>query len=560
MPLSDPLPDAAEVDSVRPVAHVDLASLLGLEDHDDPRPRIAIVGAGPTGLYTLLHLTRGARRPLHIDLFEKGPVAGPGMPYAEASGTPALLANIAGRELPPVTETLHGWLNAQSPEVLQEIGIATPEISALAFVPRVAIGAYFTAQCAKLVAQARARGHTVELHRYHRVRDVVPATGCVTLLWDAPYGEGQASYDDAIIATGHQWRDTVLDGGVTALSPWPAERLGRLPADRICILGSALSALDAAVAIACARGSFVEDGKTLRYRATPGRERFHITLASRKGLLPEADFWYDLPLPEVPRLAAVTPGPALFARAFDALLLDLAEADPACAARLGGASATPEGLASAWFAPRLAADPFDWAEHNLTAAETGYGSRRAEPWRSVFLRAHEVFEALLPYFPEGDLDRFHATLRPVFADNYACVPHLSIRRLLALHAAGHLDIIALGREGKIAAVAGGLIELQAENGTTPQAFDVLVDARGQAALRFDDLGFPSLSAALPFWNKARFDRYDFPLPSGGRVHMLALPVLLHRRPFVQGLVNADDMGRDTAARILLSLDQGTVAR
>lgn len=550
MSLPDPLIDSAGPQTGRVLATADLSALLGVDAPTAGQPRIAIVGAGPTGLYTLRHLVADARHPLHIDLFERGPVAGPGMPYAEASGTPDLLANIAGRELPPVTETLHGWLNRQPPEVLEGIGIDTPHVSAYDFVPRVAIGAYFTAQFAKLVAQARARGHRVELHRHHHVRDVVPGSGALTLLWEAPAGPGEGRYDEVILATGHQWRDTALEGGVTALSPWPAERLGRLPADRICILGSALSALDAVVAIACARGEFVEEGNGFAYKASPGRARFHVTLASRKGLLPEAYYWYDLPLPELPRLAEVTPGPALFARAYKALLQDLAEADPACADRLGGPEVTPEALSQAWFAPRLSADPFDWAARNLIEAEASCAAHRAEAWRSVFLRAHELFEELLPHFSETDLDSCHVTLRGVFADNYASVPHLSIRRLLALRKAGHLEVVALGPDAAIQPAPRECIAVTPTEGPALEPFEVLIDARGQTGMAIEDLGFPSLAATLPRLSKARFDRYDFAFAGGGRVHCLALPLLLRRHPFVQGLVNAEEMGRATAGCIL----------
>jgi uncharacterized NAD(P)/FAD-binding protein YdhS len=64
----------------------------------------------------------------------------------------------------------------------------------------------------------------------------------------------------------------------------------------------------------------------------------------------------------------------------------------------------------------------------------------------------------------------------VFIDNYAAIPPESIRRLLALHQAGILRIVALGED----------YELQRESDRTLIVhhqqrceFDVFIDARGQ---------------------------------------------------------------------------------
>ena len=75
---------------------------------------IAIIGSGPGAVYALAHLLR-APDPLAIDLFEAGPVAGAGMPYDARRNSPAMLANIASVELPPVRQTLLSWLTGLAP-------------------------------------------------------------------------------------------------------------------------------------------------------------------------------------------------------------------------------------------------------------------------------------------------------------------------------------------------------------------------------------------------------------------------------------------------------------
>ncbi len=61
--------------------------------------RIAIVGAGPTGIYTLYELVKRGE-PLSIALFEKEAQAGVGMPYSDDNTAAQMLANIASIEIP----------------------------------------------------------------------------------------------------------------------------------------------------------------------------------------------------------------------------------------------------------------------------------------------------------------------------------------------------------------------------------------------------------------------------------------------------------------------------
>lgn len=502
-------------------------------------PRIGIVGAGPTAVYTLAGLIRSPVA-LDISVFESGSQIGPGMPYAAEMNDPAMLSNIASRELPPLVDSLHDWLCALPVDQLAALGLQGPPEEEDAFHPRLVIGAWFTAQMAELIAQGRRRGHRIEARLRHRITDVTPKPTGMRLTWTAPTGDGQALFDEVVLATGHVWPDR-NDAGVPLLSPWPAEKIARLPQDRIGVLGSSLSAIDVAVALASARGAFSDDQS--EYTLHPGRT-LHVTLISRKGLLPEADYWYDLPLPELPRMAALSP-PMSLDTAYTAFLTDLTEADPTYAATLG--KPPLEDFAAAYFARRIGADPFDWAQQNLTEAEAGTAAQRATPWRSALLRAHELFETLLPHFSERDLETFHTTLRPIFSDCYACVPHASIRRMLALHRAGVLDIVATRGVSELV-MQGDEVVLQTD---PPLSFETVIDARGQQALSLDDLGFPSLTRKA-LAKPLRFDTYVLPLrgPTSGRVHCLSLPVLMRRHPFVQGLVNAQEMAQATADAIL----------
>ena len=87
------------------------------------RPSVALVGGGPTTLYALQVLSEHDV-PFDIHVFEKDGHVGPGMPYREGINHPQMLANIGGRELPPLLEPLHDWLTRCDAEALQAIASA----------------------------------------------------------------------------------------------------------------------------------------------------------------------------------------------------------------------------------------------------------------------------------------------------------------------------------------------------------------------------------------------------------------------------------------------------
>ncbi len=66
---------------------------------------IAIIGSGPTGIYTLKGLLE-SDAPLSITVYESNPDPGRGTPYHPRANDRAMLANIASIELPPVCESL----------------------------------------------------------------------------------------------------------------------------------------------------------------------------------------------------------------------------------------------------------------------------------------------------------------------------------------------------------------------------------------------------------------------------------------------------------------------
>src|SRR5690606_11474580 len=124
---------------------------------------IAIVGAGPTGIYTFFSLLKTGE-PISISIYEKEKEAGVGMPYNDDENSRMMLANIASIEIPPITSTYLGWLRTQEEKRLARYGVDKATLHDRQFLPRILLGEYFRDQFLALVDAARDKGFDVDVH------------------------------------------------------------------------------------------------------------------------------------------------------------------------------------------------------------------------------------------------------------------------------------------------------------------------------------------------------------------------------------------------------------
>ncbi|CAN5149838.1 FAD-NAD(P)-binding protein [soil metagenome] len=522
---------------------------------------IAFVGAGPTTLYTLAALLSQAGHGFSVTIFEDQPTAGLGTPYRPGWNDPAMLSNIASLEIPPLTETLLAWMERQPASELSALNIR--ELDERAFVPRVALGRYFRDQFDALVSQGRARGIDIEIRARTRVIDVANVADGMRLTIAVRTGRVRHEvFDHVVLATGHQWPTQQQVRPGYFLSPWPATALAEVDAVHVGIRGSSLTAIDAVVALAGNHGSFVRDGEALTYAARPGTEAFRMTMMSRKGLLPEADFYF--PLPHAP-LSICTPEAidALLARddadllesAFELFRREMLLADPEYCKVTGLGSATLEAFSDRYFADRAAADPFEWAAANLVEARNNHATRVTVAWRYAILRMHEVLAVIVPYLDASQFERFNRHFKPIFVDDYGAVPHESIERMLALHRAGKLEILALGDAYSIDThrPEGGVM---LQIGKKQQHFPAFIEAMGQQPLSAIQFPFLSLLEQGIVRDEVQSDTRGasrgivindtfHPIADGlpaDRLFCLSLPFIMGRHPFVQGITSSHEMG------------------
>lgn len=527
--------------------------------------KLTIVGSGPTAIYTIAALL-DRKAPVDISVIEREALSGTGMPFRTGEADAIMLANIADIEIPPIRERFLEWVTALPPDVLAHFGLDRALLTERSFLPRVLLGAWLRHSLALLAAEARAAGHVLRIIKEADVVDVVAtADGYrASFLQD---GKLHATTSDSlVISTGHDWPLTDAPKEGYYASPWPSSKLQAVGPCEVGVIGTSLSGIDAALAIAAHHGTFTRAPDGSYSYATDARG-LTITLMSRKGLLPEADFY--CPLPYEPAVAA-TPerlaalearGEALTAQdLFDLLRDEITAMDPQYAADMRLATIDLTEFPDRYFSPRIGRNQFTLAAANLAEVLANQRSRTTVNWRYAILRSHELIGPFVPRLSDAEKALFNSYLKPVFIDNYAAVPPQTIARLLALHRTDTLHVMALGaeaqpvrhpgRNGATVAVAGN-----------ERHFDVLIDARGQQAMMLEDLPFPTLRGQLAGQGGDPVALDDALRPYGANgapmqgLHLAAISFLLTDRPFVQGITVSHEIGEAVAESLCARLTE-----
>lgn len=483
------------------------------------RKHLAIIGSGPSSIYLLKHLLDESGLLLHhvgqISIFERQAVAGMGMPYNPQMTDRFNMANICSEELPALPVSFGDWLRAQPLQVLRRLGLEHVQIRDTDVYGRLALGSYFHAQYQTLLARLQAAGVRVHEHagcEIVDVRDQHPTDGKVTLVTAAG---AEHTFDRLIIATGHQWpRGDQPDAGFYA-SPWPMAKL--LPAEDepydfvIGTLGASLSAFDVIGSLAHRQGRFVRESGRLVFHPHPGAPQFKMVMHSAHGLLPHLQFDQVEPYREIYRHVSREDLLALIDPANDYLRLDV-YFDAVCRPALAKAFAQ-DGMAD--MVKRLGASEFGLLEfieimtdkHDYADAFEGMRREMREARESVLqhkpIHWKEVLDDLMytlnfhaELLPAEDHLTLKSRVMPFLLNVVAAMPLVSGDTILALHAAGRLEMVA----GKVTHTEPdaerGLttVTVEQEGGEVRLQYRLFVDCSGQKALELEDYPFPSLVA------------------------------------------------------------------
>lgn len=512
-------------------------------------PKLAIIGCGPMGLYALKEAL-ASNVPFDIDIYEASDTPGSGMPYSRRMNTPEMLCNAFSREIPSMTEPFITWVRRQEAGFLEAHGLTEEQFGARSFYPRTLVGEYFQAQLTAFESMTDRMGRTINVHAKHHVTDIAPTGGGYRISGLIGKRHFSSDADHILIATGHEWPEQPELAGVELMSPWPMTALEGLPSARIGIVGSSLSAIDVALATAGAHGTFEEAAAGARWLANDASSTLRITMLSREGVMPEPDFYYPYPYEQLVHLtseavaAEIAHGAhGLLDRLLALLCDDIEYADHEYFAAAARGAKSLETFTEAYFRNRAMPDGLTAMRGSLKKARESFELKTPIPHRHVLLRASEALDPAIRQLSNADYQRFAEYLRPVLADAYAAVPHRSAARILALHEAGVLDLRGTDDAADFRTGQDGSVSVFLDGETL--VFDVVIDARGQAASTVDRLPFPSLVKSLKHTRavEAPFRlsiRGDNPTASA---YCLAMPQLLERHPFAQGLAECAAISR-----------------
>jgi hypothetical protein len=370
-------------------------------------------------------------------------------------------------------------------------------------VPRAEMGRRQRALFDRHVARLRAGGVTVRPLAHARAVDVERrgASGFAVKL--ASGVALRAAH--VVLATGHWRRESPFeDAPGFHGSPWPAAALqAAVPGDaRVAVLGSGLTAIDAAKTIALAHGRFRRRGRKLVYEPRRESRQLHITFYSRNGWLPKVTgtglSWAEaeadargrynrfLTFPRVEDIRRRRGGPLRLDDLYGLFLRELAQAGAGgeLQAELPGLTAGRLRrdllrMRARW---RRSSGP-DLFRRDFERARRSMESGAYIPWQSVLWEKIELLNCSYSFLDGEEREIFlqHETALMRFLQQ---VNFDSAEKLMALFEAGCLDLVAVGERYLLAprdAGRGGWTVTweDGRGGAKAAGHPCVVDATGQ---------------------------------------------------------------------------------
>ncbi|GAA5119564.1 FAD/NAD(P)-binding protein [Luteolibacter yonseiensis] len=479
----------------------------------DPLSTLAIIGGGPSALFTLFHIHENVRilrwRFDRILVFEKEKSAGPGMPYSRANTSELNLSNISSEELPKLPETFAAWLGAQSEARLARYGIGEA-VRETEIYPRVALGDYFQAQFSKLSEMLGEKGIIVGCHTDSEVRDIVPLEdGGYEVVTQAGLSVRAKT---VIIATGHAWdRD---EDAINLASPWPIKKL--LPAEGgfhdfpIGLLGASLSAVDVINVLSHHHGSFEDEDGILVYTPSPEADHFKLVMHSADGLLSHLQFEQDEPKRELYRHCdeegiqkLLDDGGHLrvsdyFDRICRPALIEALQNDglESEAESLANPSFSFEDFAEIMKEKHLSPDPFELMKTEFEQERKKERRRKPTHWKEVLDDLMYTLNFRARLLPAEDHVRLKSRILPFVMNVMAALPLKSAKILMAVHKAGRLELVPGKAETEYSKNDGMVrVKVGCGEGKDTYEYRMFVDCSGQSPVGMKSFPFRSLVLA-----------------------------------------------------------------
>lgn len=467
--------------------------------------RIAIVGGGPAALFMFKRLLELGNTNIEITIFEKKRQFGAGMPYSSEGANEEHITNVSANEIPHIVTSIRDWVQTVSSDILNLFSIEAERFNEYKVLPRLFFGKYLSDQFDLLYAQAKEKGILTELKSGSEVTDIKFMSGTLEVSVEVNT-QGRHVFDKVIICTGHNWPKR-YEGKVQGYfdSPYPPSKLRKGFNHTIGIKGASLTAIDAIRTIARSNGKFTEDNTgILVFTVSQETPDFKIVMHTRHGFLPAVRFHLEdshlksdslLSEEELSAHRKENDGflslDYLFERDFKDQFKDK---DPDFYVKIK--DMTMEGFVASMMELREELDPFQLLRAEYIQAEQSIKRQESVYWKEMLAILSFALNYPAKYLSAEDTLRMQKTLLPLISLVIAFIPQTSCRELLALHAAGRLELVAVGNDGKeqVEEERGGItITYMTDGGEAKSAYyKTYVDCVGQPHLNYEDFPFRSM--------------------------------------------------------------------
>lgn len=462
---------------------------------------VAIIGGGPSGLFLFKELIESGRSNLRIEIFEKGLQLGSGMPYSKSGSNVEHITNVSANEIPDLITPVGEWINTVSPAVLQTFHFEKSNFTDFKVLPRLLFGLYLSDQFDLLLKKALENDFIVKIHLDAEIIDVKyddkKKSSLVSLT-----NQTSLIFNYIILSTGHTWPKT-YEGLVPGYydSPYPPNKLLRVCNHPVAIKGTSLTAIDAMRTLARANGIFKKESEhKLSYK--PENHNFKIVMHSRHGILPNirshlADSHLSknllLTKEEINRSIEENDGflslDFLFEEDFKKVLL---KKDPSFYQMIQDMNL--EEFVDFILKPLASADPFLQFKEEYEQAEKSIREKRPIHWKEALAILSFAINYPAKHFSAEDMIRLQDVLMPLISIVIAFLPQSSAEELLAMHAAGVLEFIAVDPKSFTQPGVDGIIYYykDGKDRDCSVQYETYIDCTGQKHLPFESFPFNSL--------------------------------------------------------------------
>jgi len=505
---------------------------------------IAILGAGPSGMFLLKRLIETGRKNFRVDIFERGDKLGSGMPYSRQGAGDEHVTNVSANEIPQLVHPVAEWLNTVNADTLSRFNISAERFNDYKVLPRLLFGNYLSDQFSAIIKQGLDLGIKINIRLNSMVTDIADQPDADQVVVHTNKGKAY-SYDRVVVCTGHHWpAGSQHDTPGYYDAPYPPHRIRQKVNHEVGILGASLTAIDAVRTLARENGEFYRDSdQQLAYRRDSFCPNFKIVMHSRGGMLPAIRFHLDdstlssQGMLSKAELAAIResndgflPLDEIFKRSF---LEPLQKRDPEFYNEISNLNL--EAFVAKMMSLREELDPFVLFRAEYTQAQKSINRKQSIHWKELLAVLSFSMNYPAKYFSAEDMLRLKEVLMPLISLVIAFVPQVSAEELLALNAAGVLELIAVSSDSVVIPSDKGGADIIIDGATKHEGkihYPLFIDCRGQPQLSFDQLPYPSLieqgtasPASLRFNNAARaaalMDAGDHPIgkDENGRYHL-----------------------------------------